>query len=178
MVTRSESIRQLANVIHTMRPEWDAGGIRAILEDDSRPMLELIDVAMAVAHDMTARTPAVIRAKDTPVPGIDPRAGVSGMATPPSIREILTGPKQDPALADWGSGMARDAIKAAARECAANREAVLAYPDLAELLTFRPCGYAKPEHWNGYVPTEPGPVRTALVALIATANRRLEVDQW
>lgn len=105
MESRTDAIRHLALVIHAMRPEWDTGGIRTILGRDSRPLPELAAVAMAVAADRTARTPAVINAKDLPVPGIDPRPGHH--AQPPNAADILRAPKQPPDVAKRGAAMAR-----------------------------------------------------------------------
>ncbi len=50
----------------------------------------------------------------------------------------------------------------ARRAAAERRRRVLAYPDLAERLTKRPLGFARPELWTGYVPPATGfwgPVR-------------------
>lgn len=109
MANRTDAIRQLAATIHTLRPEWDVGGIRQILADDSRPMPELIRVAMAVANDHTARTPGVIRAKESDVAGIDPRP--PSYPQPPPAREILTAPKQPDEVAHRGAELARKEIR-------------------------------------------------------------------
>lgn len=66
---------------------------------------------------------------------------------------------------------------------AANREAVLAHPDLAKKLTQPPLDYARPEQWNGFIPpkliaTEDGyevnnsPRRHALNRLLEEALAR------
>lgn len=71
-------------------------------------------------------------------------------------------------------------MRAQARAAAeARRSRVLAHPDLAEALTERPIGYARPEQWNGYVPPalwreelNTSPHRAGLVEICAEALRR------
>lgn len=60
-----------------------------------------------------------------------------------------------------------------------DRDAVLAYPDLAERLTQPPLDYAKPEQWGGFVPPEyfnqqpnGSPRRAALVEIVTEAHAR------
>ncbi len=48
-------------------------------------------------------------------------------------------------------------IRAEARAAAAERRRrVLAHPDIAQRLTERPCGFPRPEMWNGYIPPATG----------------------
>lgn len=68
----------------------------------------------------------------------------------------------------------------AQRAAAYRRGLVLRHPDLAEQLTKRPIGYARPEIWNGYIPPATdctGAINTAacrpvLLALVAEAEQR------
>lgn len=62
---------------------------------------------------------------------------------------------------------------------AADRDAILRYPDLAQKLTEPPLNYARPEQWRGFVPPavceqrlNTSPERGALVELIQEAYRR------
>ena len=60
------------------------------------------------------------------------------------------------------------------------RAAVLAHPDLAAKLTEQPLNFARPDQWTGFIPPattadhaiNPSPVRAALVAIVAEAERR------
>lgn len=59
------------------------------------------------------------------------------------------------------------------------REAVLAFPDLAERLTRQPLDYVRPDQWNGFVPpaefngqANNSPRRAALVAIVDEALTR------
>lgn len=184
MESRTDAIRGLTKAIHAMRPEWDTGGIRKILDDDDRPFTELAAIAIAVANDPTARTPAVIRTKEMDVPGIAGRP--PSMPMPPSVAEVISAPTQPDGVAIAGAKRVREATEAAAIECADNRAAVLAYDDLAAMLTKPPLSYARPEQWNGYVPPRTdanGTLNTsrrrvALVALVQTARSRKGTDEW
>lgn len=107
MPNRTDTIRHLANVMVTVRPEWDLSGCLRILEGDSRPLAELIATAMMVTYDKTARTPAVLRSKTSPVFGIDPS---SRMPQYPDIRMVLAAVKQPDDVAHRGAALAREEI--------------------------------------------------------------------
>src|SRR3954453_19270198 len=101
MESRTEAIRHLAATIHGMRPEWDTGGIRAILDRDSRPIAELTAIAVAGAADPTAPSPGVIPPKEMPGPRSAPRPG--NHKQPPHIREFMAAPKQPELVARRGA---------------------------------------------------------------------------
>jgi hypothetical protein len=82
---------------------------------------------------------------------------------------------------DWRELWQREYRLALAR-AAERRARVLAHPDLAELLTVREVGYARPEQWTGYIPPatwngehNDSPRRATLTAIAAEAMRRGKV---
>ncbi|MFJ4682009.1 hypothetical protein [Streptomyces sp. NPDC088789] len=79
----------------------------------------------------------------------------------------------------------KQARAAAHAENSRRRALVLRHPDLAERLTQPPISHTTPEHWTGYVPPahdpetfgggqplNTSPIRAALAALVAEAERR------
>ena len=74
-----------------------------------------------------------------------------------------------------------EALRYQREEIAANRDAVLAHPDLAARLTADPIGYKTPEQWNGFIPPDSfngqhnrSPRREALLELVAEARAAKE----
>lgn len=108
METRTDQLRNLAKVIHDIRPDWHTNGIIRVLEQDSRPVDELRAIAIAAASDMTARGPGVIATRDEPAPVLAPRPS---SAQPPNVADILRAPKQSDDVAHRGAALARAEIR-------------------------------------------------------------------
>lgn len=76
--------------------------------------------------------------------------------------------------------MLKDGNTRAKAECERRKRLVLSYPDLAEQLTVKPLGYARPDCWNGGLGTDQiqdgrpnrSPIYRQLAAICAEAERR------
>lgn len=107
MESRTEQLRNLAKVIHDMRPNWHTNGIMRVLEDDDRPVDRLRAIALAAAQDPTARGPGVIATRDEPTPAA---MRPPSQPLPPNIRDVLAAPKQPDEVARRGAALCREAL--------------------------------------------------------------------
>lgn len=105
MESRTEQLRNLAKVVHDIRPDWHTNGIIRVLEDDDRPIETLRRLALAAAADMTARGPGVIATRNEAPPL------ARDMPLPPSVAVILSAPKQPDDVAHRGAALARAEIR-------------------------------------------------------------------
>lgn len=81
--TPAHWVSRLANLIHTIRPDWDEAGVRAALAKVmDRPLIDVATAALAATHRTDQYTPAIIAkpgahwstTKHTPEPARDPCA--------------------------------------------------------------------------------------------------------
>lgn len=103
MESRTEQLRNIAKVVHDIRPDWHTNGILQVLENDSRPVDTLRRIAIGAAQDSTARGPGVIGTRNEAPPAAVP--------TPPPVGVVLGAPKQPDEVARRGAAKARESLK-------------------------------------------------------------------
>lgn len=90
---REPMLRALAHLVHGLRPDWPETSVLTLLRSSSRPLEDLILVAVHAARDRTAHTPGVIEHR-SPCPASAPSTVPSGYSR--AVRAAALQQRADP----------------------------------------------------------------------------------
>lgn len=101
-----------------------------------------------------------------------------------TLAQIMPAKHADPGAYEAAGALWRRQFAETQARMKRQKAAVLANPDLAERLTMSPLDFAKPEQWNGGIPTETfnggnndSPRRAALAAIVEEAMQRAAITR-